>query len=65
MKNYRPEMSIQSKNNNLNYLIDLTFTKANRLFAVSFENGDDRTYFFQYYTPSVFDTPRKKQGRNI
>ena len=65
MKNYRPEMSIQSKNNNLNYLIDLTFTKVNRLFAVSFENGDDRTYFFQYYTPSAFDTPRKKQGRNI
>ena len=65
MKNYRPEMSIQSKNNNLNYLIDLTFTKVNRLFAVSFENGDDRTYFFQCYTPSVFDTPRKKQGRNI
>ena len=65
MKNYRPEMSIQSKNNKLNYLIDLTFTKVNRLFAISFENGDDRTYFFKYYTTSVFDTPRKKQGRNI
>ena len=65
MKNYRPEMSIRSKNNNLNYLIDLTFTKVNRLFAISFENGDDRTYFFKYYAPSVFDTPTKKQGRNI
>ena len=53
MKNYRPEMSIQSKNNNLNYLIDLTFTKVNRLFAASFENGDDRTYLPVLYTQCI------------
>ena len=35
---YRSEMTNQSKKNNLNYLIDPTFTKANRLFVLSFEN---------------------------
>ena len=30
---YRSEMAIQTKNNDLNYLIDPTFTKVNRLFA--------------------------------
>ena len=34
-------MTKQTKMNNLNYLIDLTFTKFNRSFALSFENGDD------------------------
>ena len=29
---YRSEMNIQSNNNNLNYLIDPTFTKVNKLF---------------------------------
>ena len=35
---YRSEMSNQSTNNNLNYLIDPTFTNVNRLFVLSFEN---------------------------
>ena len=30
---YRSEMSNQTKNNNLNYLIDPTFTNVNRLFV--------------------------------
>ena len=38
-------MSNQTKNNNLNYLIDATFTKVNRLFISSFENEEDRTSF--------------------
>ena len=42
---YRSEMSNQTRNNNLNYLIDLTFTKVNRLFVLSFENEDNRTSF--------------------
>ena len=68
-------MSNQTKNNNLNYLIDPTFTKVNRLFVLSFENKDDRTSFSKYYTPkieikvlntlidgkSVFDTPIKNK----
>ena len=46
-------MSNQTKNNNLYYLTDPTFTKFNRLFVLSFENEDDRTYFSKYYTPTV------------
>ena len=33
---YRSEMSNQTKNNNLNYLVDPTFTNLNRLFVLSF-----------------------------
>ena len=32
--------SQRTKTNNLNYLIDPTFNKVNRLFALSFENED-------------------------
>ena len=46
-------MSSQTKNNNLNYLIDPTFIKFNRLFVLSFENEDDRISFSNYYTPNV------------
>ena len=42
---YRSEISNQTKNNNLNYLIDPTFTNVNRLFALSFENEKDRLLF--------------------
>ena len=34
---YRSEMTDQTKTNLLNHLIDPTFTKANRLFVLSFE----------------------------
>ena len=34
---HRSQMSVQSSNNNLNYLIDSTFPKINRLFVLSFE----------------------------
>ena len=50
---YRSEMSNQTKNNNLNYLIDPTFTNVNRLFVLSFENENDRTSFSKYYVPKV------------
>ena len=32
MEQYRSKMTIQPKNNNLNYLTDPTFTYVNRLF---------------------------------
>ena len=32
---YRSQMTIQKNNNNLNYLIDPTFTNVNRLFVLS------------------------------
>ena len=46
---YKSEMTNQTKNNNLNYLIDPTFTKVHRLFVLSFENEDDRTSYSKYY----------------
>ena len=42
-------MSNQTSNNNLNYLIDPTFTNVNRLFVLSFE----RTSFSNYYVPKI------------
>ena len=46
-------MSNQARNNNLNYLIDPTFTNVNRLFVLSFENEEDRTCFSNYYVPKI------------
>ena len=46
-------MTNQTKTSNLNYLIDPAFTKANRLFVLSFENENDRTSFSKYYVPIV------------
>ena len=53
---YRSQMTIQPKNNNFNYLIDSTFTNANRLFVLLFvrtNTGDDRDSFLDYYVPNV------------
>ena len=50
---YRSEMSNQTKNNSLNYLIVPTFTNVNRLFVLSFENETDRNSFSNYYAPKV------------
>ena len=50
---YRSEMTNQTINNNLNYLIDPTFTKVNRLFVSSFENENDRTSFSKHFVPNV------------
>ena len=46
-------MTNQAKNNSLNYLIDPTFTKVNRLLVLSFENEENRTSFFKNYLPNV------------
>ena len=46
-------MTNQTKNNNLNYLIDPTFTRVNRLFALLFENKNNRTFFSKYYVPNI------------
>ena len=46
-------MTNQTKTNNLNYLIDPTFNKVKRLFFLSLENEEDRTYFSKYYTLKV------------
>ena len=41
----RSEMHNQNKVDNLNYLVDPTFTKDNTLFVLSFENEEDRTSY--------------------
>ena len=42
---YRSQITIQPQNNNLNYLIDPTFTNVNRLFVLSFQRiaGENNT----------------------
>ena len=48
-------MTIQPQNN-LNYLIDPTFTNVNRLFALAFprnNNTDSRYSYSNYYVPKV------------
>ena len=47
------QITNQNRNNNLNYLIDPTFTNVNRLFVLSFENENDRTSFSNYYVRNV------------
>ena len=52
----RSEITTQSENNNLNYLIDPTFRNINRLLVLSFKNGDydpNRISFDEYYMPLV------------
>ena len=46
-------MTNQTKTNSLNYIINPTFTKVNRLFIFSFENEEHRASFSKYYTPKV------------
>ena len=53
---HRSQMTVQSNNNNRNYLIDPTFTNVNRLFVLSFMRnnvGNNRDSFSHYYLPNV------------
>ena len=52
---YKSQMTIKSKNINLNYLIDPKFTKVNRLFVLSFARSAEgnRDSFSNYYVPGV------------
>ena len=53
---YRSQMTIQPQNNNLNYLIDPTFTNVNRLFILLFTRKnvrDNRDSFSHYYVRNV------------
>ena len=53
---YRYEVATQPKNNNLDYLTDITFRNINGLFVLSFKTGNDdptRDSFDKYYMPLV------------
>ena len=51
--NYRSQMNTEAINNNLNILIDPTFTNDNRLFVLAYQTADDRQSFSQFYLPRV------------
>ena len=49
-------MTVQPQNDNLNYIINPTFTNVNRLFVLSFtrdNEGDNRDSSSDYYLPNV------------
>ena len=46
-------MTTEAINNNLNILIDPTFTNVNRLFVLAYQNDDDRQLYSQFYLPKV------------
>ena len=46
-------MSNQTKSNFLNYFIDSTFTKVNKVSVLSFKNEEDRISFSKYYLLKV------------
>ena len=50
---YRSQMTTEETNNNLNTLIDPTFTNVNRLFVLAYRTADDRQSFSQLYLPNV------------
>ena len=50
---YRSQMTTEAINNNLNMLIDPTFTNVNRLFVLAYQNVDDRYSHDEFYLPKV------------
>ena len=50
---YRSQMTTEAINNNLNILIDPTFTNVNRLFVLAHQTANDRQSYSQFYLPDV------------
>ena len=50
---YRSQMSTEAINNNLNILIDPTFTNVNRLFVLAYRDNANRQSFSQFYLSRV------------
>ena len=50
---YRSQMTTEATNNNLNILIDPTFTNVNRLFVLAYQAANDRQSYSQFYLPRV------------
>ena len=46
-------MTTEAINNNLNILIDPTFTNVNRLFVLTYQNVDDSQSHDEFYLPKV------------
>ena len=50
---YRPQMTTEAINNNLNILVDPTYTNVNRFFVLAYRTADDRQSYSQFYLPNV------------
>ena len=50
---YRSQMITEAINNNLNILMDPTFTNVNRLFVLAYRTADNRQSFSQFCLPNV------------
>ena len=75
---YRSLVSTEAINNNLNILIDPTFTNVNKLFVLAYQDNADRQSFSQFYLPRImikdfnviidklafFDLPIKNEEEN-
>ena len=63
---YQSKLSTQTQNQKLDYLIDLSFHRKNRLFALSFEDNAVRTGHTRYVLPKVEikDNNFTNDGRN-
>ena len=46
-------MSTEEINNNLNILIDPTFTNVNRLFVLAYQDNANRQSFYRFYLPNI------------
>ena len=46
-------MTTEVVNNNLNILVDRTFTNVNRLFVLAYQTADNRQSYSQFYLPKV------------
>ena len=50
---YRSQMTTEAINNNLDVLVDPTFTNGNRLLVLAYQTTDDRQSYSQFYLPKV------------
>ena len=64
---YESSVKTFAKNRYLNYLINPSFQRVNRLFALSFENESDRISHSSYYLPKleIKDYNVMIDGRNV
>ena len=50
---YRSQVSTEAINNNLNILLEPTFTNVNRLFVLAYQTADNRHSYSQFYLPEI------------
>ena len=78
---YKSQITTEAANNNLNILVDPTFTNVNRLFVLAYKTADnnDRQSFCGFYLPNVmikdynviidklvfFDLPKKPKKKRM